>query len=101
MARAAKKMPGSWAGGTGPDAWKPSAGECPPVPGRCRIASATSRPESASSGSGHHIGAESNPSVFGRSLKTASWSQSTSARNPYAAAETGTPSSAARISSRT
>ena len=82
VARAAKKMPGSSTGGTGPDALKPSAGECPPMPGRCRIASATSRPDSASSGSGHHTGAESNPSVFGRSLKRASCSQSASARNP-------------------
>ena len=91
VASAASSTPGSSIGGSGPPALKPSAGEWPPMPGRCRIASATSSPESASSGSGHHTGAESNPSAFGRSVKTASCSQSTSSRNPYAAAETGTP----------
>ena len=82
VASAASTTPGSWAGGSGPAALKPSAGEWPPVPGRYRIASAASSPESASSGSGHHTGAESNPRVFGRSVKTASCSQSTNARNP-------------------
>ena len=34
VASAASTTPGSSMGGSGPDVWKPSAGECPPVPGR-------------------------------------------------------------------
>ena len=99
VASAARKTPGSSIGGSGPPTWNPSAGEWPPVPGRWRIASATSSPESASSGSGHQTGAESNPSASGRSSKSSVCSSATSSRNPYATAETGMPISAASTSS--
>ena len=59
VANAASSTPGSSIGGSAPAALKPSAGGWPPVPGRRRIASAVSTPESASSGSGHHVGAAS------------------------------------------
>ena len=44
VARAASMTPGSWTGGSAPAGLKPSAGECPPVPGSRWIAAATSRP---------------------------------------------------------
>ena len=101
VASAARKTPGSSIGGSGPPVWKPSAGEWPPVPGRWRIASATSSPDSASSGSGHHTGGESNPRASGRSSKSSVCSSETSSRNPYATAETGMPITAASTSSFT
>ena len=94
--RAASAMPGSWAGGTAPAGWKPSAGECPPVPGSARIARPTSSPDSMSTGSGHHAGGEEKPRASGTSWNTRSDTTATSLRNPYATADTGTPMSAAR-----
>ena len=87
--------------GQRPAALKPSAGEWPPVPGRRRIASATSRPASASSGSGHHTGAASKPRSRREVVNSAVCSWSTSSRKPYATAETGTPMIAASTSSWT
>ena len=46
------------------------------------IANATSSPDSASSGSGHHAGGESNPRPSGRSSNSASCSDATSLRKP-------------------
>ena len=82
VASAAQKMPGSWTGGTAPAALNPSAGECPPLPGSVWIASATSRPPTASTGSGHQAGGEPNPSASGRSVNNASCRTPTSHRNP-------------------
>ena len=57
VANAAMMIPGRSTGATAPPAWKPSAGLCPAVPGRYRTVNATSRPLSASHGTGHHTGA--------------------------------------------
>jgi hypothetical protein len=65
------------------------------------MVSATRTPARASSGSGHHSGVPSKPNALGRSVKTHSWSLATSARYPYAAAEIGTPRTAASTSSPT
>src|SRR6202034_192783 len=65
-ARAASTMPGSSLGDGAPPALNPSAGECPPVAGRYRIASATRTPEMASSGIGQHTGVAWNARPRGR-----------------------------------
>jgi hypothetical protein len=97
VARAAKKTPGGSAGvGAPAPALNRSAGECPPVPGRYRIASAVSSPESTSGGTGHQSGSEWKPSPCGRLVKIHPWSLLTKARKPQATAETGTPMTAAR-----
>ena len=79
---AASRMPGSSIGGVTPAALNPSAGECPPVPGRRWIARATTRPATARRGSGHQLGGVSNPRSFGMLVKNAVWSSSTSLRKP-------------------
>ena len=61
---AASRMPGSSIGAVTPPAWNPSAGECPPMPGRRWMARATRTPATASNGSGHHAGAASKPEVL-------------------------------------
>jgi hypothetical protein len=91
-------MPGSSIGDGTPPALNPSAGEWPPLPGRYRIVSPTKTPARASNGSGHHSGVPSKPSAPGRSVNSHSWRPLTRARNPYAAAEIGTPRIAASIS---
>jgi hypothetical protein len=102
VARAASRMPGSSIGEGGPaPALNPSAGEWPPLPGRYRIATATSSPASNSGGTGHHSGSAWKPRPLGRSVKIHSCSLLTSARKKYAAAETGTPMTAASTSSAT
>ena len=83
VANAARTTPGSSIGSVGPPCWKPPDGEWPEFPGSDRMHQATSSPDNASSGTGHHTGGVSNPSAPGRSANSASWSQSTSARNPY------------------
>ena len=80
--RAANRMPGSSIGAVTPPAWNPSAGECPPMPGRRWMARATRTPATTSNGSGHHAGAASKPRSFGRLVKNAVWSSSTSLRKP-------------------
>jgi hypothetical protein len=55
------------------------------------MAAATRAPPTASSGSGHQVGAPWKPNPLGRSLKIHSWRRSTNLRKPNAAAETGTP----------
>ena len=64
VAKAARAMPGRSIGLTGP-VLNPSAGLCPAVPGRYRMVRLTSTPAVTSSGTGHHIGTESNPSSPG------------------------------------
>ena len=91
VAKAAATMPKSSTGGTGPPALKPSEGSWPPVPGRNRMASATSSPHSVSQGSGHQSGAPWNPRLFGRSVKISFWTLATASRKKYATAATGTP----------
>ncbi len=99
-ASAARKTPGSSTavGGARP-ASNPSAGDSPPCPGRYRMVRPTNTPARASNGSGHHAGAPSKPRSFGRSVKTQSWSSSSSHRKPYAAAAIGAPTAAASTSS--
>ena len=80
VANAAATTPNSSIGGSGPPALKPSEGSCPPVPGRWRMAKATSRPLKASHGSGHHNGARSNPRSAGRSVKINVWSLATASK---------------------
>ena len=41
-----------------PPVWSPNAGECPPLPGKYRIASAVNTPLSTNHGMGHHAGAD-------------------------------------------
>ena len=59
---AASAMPGSSLAGASPPTFRPSAGLCPPVPGRYLITAATARPPSSSSGNGHQAGTSWNPS---------------------------------------
>ena len=95
-ASAAKKMLGSSMGDGAPrPGWNPSAGDSPPLPGRCWMVSPTSRPASASRGSGHHVGTLSNPRSSGRSVKSQSCASSTTQRKPQAAAAIGAPMIAA------
>jgi hypothetical protein len=65
-ASAARATPGSSEISGGPLMWNPSAGECPPRPGRNWMASPTSTPARPTMGSGHHIGSLWKPSAFGR-----------------------------------
>ena len=96
VASAASATPGISIGvGAAAPAWNPSAGECPPRPGRYLIVDPTSRPHTTSSGSGHHHGGPSKPSCPGRSVYSHSCRTATSLRKPYAAAEMGMPRSAA------
>ena len=74
VARAARITPGSSDGLGAPPAWNPSAGECPPRPGRYLIAAATSTPATASSGTGHHTGSPWKPSPWGRLVNSQCWS---------------------------
>ena len=102
VASAARVTPGSSrAVGAAAPAWKPSAGECPPRPGRYRIVRATRTPHTTSMGSGHQSGWWSNPSALGRSVKSQSWACCTSCRMKYATTDTGTPMTAATTSSTT
>jgi hypothetical protein len=98
VANAAAITPGSSIGWIG-DALRPWLGRCPPCPGRRTIAAATSRPDSARSGTGHHFGVESNPRAPGRSSYNHPWASWTSSRNPQASSEAMTPSIDARMSS--
>jgi hypothetical protein len=68
---AASRMLGRSTGGVTPAAWNPSAGECPPLPGRRLIARATTTPPTTSRGRGHQAGGESKPRSFGRLVKNA------------------------------
>ena len=95
---AASRTPGRSIGSVG-DAFKPSAGMCPPRPGRRAIANATIRPANASQGSGHHNGVWSYPSASGRSVYTPSWTSFTASRNNQAASDATTPTIAASTSS--
>ena len=67
VARAASATPGAYLGSF-PPAFRPSAGTCPPAPGRCTTANATTHAASTRTGSGHHQGRVSNPSRFGTSV---------------------------------
>ena len=82
VASAAKKTPGSSIGGSAPPVFSPSAGECPPGPGRWRMASAVSRPPMATRGTGHHTGAVSKPNHPGASSNTTCCSLVDSSRKP-------------------
>src|SRR5262249_41453823 len=55
-------------------------------------------PPRASTGSGHQVGVDENPSPLGRSLYIQSCSSVLSLRNQYATADRGTPSIAVRMS---
>ena len=80
---AARMMPGSSRSGAAPPpAWNPKAGECPPLPGRYRMVSPVSNPQSTSQGTGHHAGAPPEKRSWGRSTKRYSWILLTRARNP-------------------
>ncbi len=82
VASAASVMPGNSIGSVGAPCWKPPEGEWPQFPGSVRMHQATRKPESANSGTGHQTGVESKPRPLGRSVYSAPWSQSMSARNP-------------------
>ncbi len=71
-ASAASTTPGSSIGCVGAGL-RPSAGMCPPVPGRRTIARAVITPAITSTGSDHHSGVLSNPRVFGRWVYTPCW----------------------------
>ncbi len=101
VASAASAMPGSSFAANTPLALKPSAGECPPVPGKYWIVRATRMPPTASIGNGHQTGTEWKPRSSGRLVNTQCWSLLTSARKPQATADTGTPSTPATTSRRT
>jgi hypothetical protein len=92
---AASATPGSSIAVNTPPVLSPSAGMCPPRPGRYRIASATRIPATASTGSGHHVGGVEKPRPCGRSVNTQPCRSATRARNQYATAEMGMPISAA------
>ena len=98
VANAARNTPGSSIGGVGPPCWNPPDGEWPEFPGRDWMHHATSSPDNANSGTGHQTGVVSNPNPPGRSSNRASWSQSTSTRNPYTTMATGMAISAASTS---
>ncbi len=91
VANAARVIPGSSIGGTAPEAWNPSAGECPPVPGRYLIDAATSRPLSARNGAGHQLGAPWKPRSLGSVSKRYCWASAMTFRKKYATVATGTP----------
>ena len=81
VASAASVTPGSSrAVGAAAPAWKPSAGEWPPRPGRYRIVRATRTPHTRSMGSGHQAGWWPNPTAWGRSVKSQSWACCTSCK---------------------
>ena len=101
VTKAAMMMPGSSTGGTGPEALNPSAGACPPVPGRWRIVRPTTNPPSARIGSGHHTGAPSNPRSSGRAVKRYSCASATPFRKKYATVATTIPTTAPKTSSPT
>ena len=62
------------------------------------MVSPTRIPATASGSSGHHGGSPWKPTPLGRSVNTQPCISLVRARNPQAAAETGTPSSAASTS---
>ncbi len=101
VASAASATPASSLGGKTPLALKPSAGECPPVPGKYVIERATRMPPTASSGNGHHTGTDLKPRSSGKLTYSQCSSLLTSARKPQATAEIGAPRTAATTSSRT
>ena len=63
-------------------AWKPKAGEWPPLPGRNRMASAVRSPAKATQGTGHQAGTAPSTSWPGRVSNTSSWVLETRARKP-------------------
>ena len=65
VASAARNTPGISAAVMAPRGLNPSAGEWPPLPGRYRMVSPTSRPARASGSSGHHSGSPWKPSPLG------------------------------------
>ena len=66
-----------------PPAWKPSAGDSPPWPGRYRITGATTAPATPSGTSGHHSGGAANPSASGAAVNAQRLERPTvSRRNP-------------------
>ena len=69
VAMAASITPSSCSGCTAPAGLKPSAGECPPFPGRYLMTGATSSPDNTNSGSGHQIGVPLKPNDFGTVVK--------------------------------
>ena len=96
VASEASTTPGrSRSRGGAPPMAKPSAGEWPALPGRCRMAKAVSRPASATHGNGHQAGAEPANRSPGRSVNSQSCSFVTRTRKPYATAEIGAPRMAA------
>ena len=82
VARAASRTPGISSGSGVPPVLNPSAGECPPVPGRYRMTELTSRPATPSRGRGHHAGGPWNPICTGKVWKNHSCSSLTTFRNP-------------------
>src|SRR5262245_35878627 len=62
------------------------------------MTSATISPPRASTGTGHHVGVDSNPSPLGRSVYIHFCSRLLSLRNQYATADIGTPSIAVSTS---
>ena len=99
-ARAASVTPGRLRGSVSPPA-RPSAGTCPPRPGRYRMAAPTARPARASTGSGNQAGGVAQPSWWGSPCQTSCCSHWTPARKPNAIADSGRASTAAATSSRT
>ncbi len=72
-AMAAKITPGRSTGWVG-EALRPSAGTCPPLPGRRAIAKAVTTPANASTGRYHHSGVPwSKPRSWGMSVNTQRW----------------------------
>jgi hypothetical protein len=64
------------------------------------MANAVITPATASTGSGHHQGAVSNPSALGRCWNTESWIHGITVRKHHAARETSRPTAADRINKR-
>ena len=82
LASAAAAIPPSSRPAGNPPAWKPSAGDSPPWPGRYRVTGATTTPATPSGMSGHHNGGAVYPSASGAVVNAQVWSAAVSRRNP-------------------
>ena len=66
VAMEARATPGILMGSGGPPpTLNPSAGECPPRPGRYRMTRPTTRPDTSSKGKGHQAGVPAKPTAVG------------------------------------
>ncbi len=82
VAREATTTPGRSTISGVPPVWNPSAGEWPPVPGRYRMAEATTNPATANGTSGHHTGGPWNPIHSGIEPNSQPCRRVTSSRYP-------------------